>query len=314
MTNAPSNGEASPRPSRRYEGLADLPPILAFASAATAARSPLFTSWHPGDVVWELMARPDGPRPNQVWEGPDGVEALAWFVGPGELWLETLPGREDLVATGIGWAEDAWRRERDGPAPLQVRAYEGDVRRIAALEALGYRKAGPEGVLFRMDLAAPFPAPQTPEGVRLGDSVGVDPAPRAAAHRAAWNHLEHLGIDAQSRFSAEVYESLRKLPVYDPSLDILAVAPDGAFVANCIAWADTGSGVGVFEPVGVARDWRGRRLARAVMTSALHRLQARGMREARVGTAHFNRSAIAAYLACGFQRVDASAWWAKAVE
>lgn len=302
MTSAPSNGEASPPAARRYEGLADLPPILAFASAATRARSPLFTSWHPGDIVWALMGKADQPQPNRFWDGRDGVDALAWFVGPGELWLETLPDREGRIADALRWAEDAARQGQDGPAPLKVRAYEADAQRIAALEALGYRKADPEGVTFRMRLDGPLPTPEAPDGVRLGDSVSVDPAQRAAAHRAAWNHLEHLGIQAQSGFSTERYESLRSLPVYDPELDILAAAPDGAFVANCIAWADAESGVGVFEPVGVALAWRGRRLARSVMLSALHRLKDRGLREARVSTAHFNHAAIAAYRLAGSSR------------
>jgi ribosomal protein S18 acetylase RimI-like enzyme len=55
----------------------------------------------------------------------------------------------------------------------------------------------------------------------------------------------------------------------------------------------------------------GKRLARVMMIEAVRRLQARGLREARVGTAHFNASAIAAYLAAGFTLVDRSFLWTK---
>ena len=251
-----------------------------------------------------------------LWTGPEGVEALAWFESDGEVWIETLAGREALVAEAVAWVERAWRKQlarenRDAATPVQIRAMSHDARRIAALEALGYRKAGPGGVGFRRRLDDPLPPPTLPPGYALRDCVGVDPELRAAAHRAAWDHLEHLGLDAHSQFSTERYLSLTRLPVYDPTLDMLAVAPDGSFAASCTCWADRASGIATFEPVGVALAHRGRRLAGAIMREAVVRLKARGLREARVGTAHFNLAAIQAYLAAGFEPAGASHWWAK---
>jgi GNAT superfamily N-acetyltransferase len=303
--------------SQPYHGLADLPPLIAFASRCTAERSPLSASWHPGDVIWALQTRADQPQPCRFWTGSDGVEALAWFESDGEVWIETLPACEALVPEAVTWVEQAWRRQlaregRDAATPVKIRAESHDARRIAALEALGYIKAGPGGVGFRRRLDGPLPPPDPPPGYAVRDSVGVDPALRAAAHRAAWDHLEHLGIYGDgSKFSTEAYLSLTRLPVYDPTLDMLAVAPDGTFAASCICWADAASGVAVFEPVGVALAHRGRRLAGAIMREALARLQQRGLKEARVGTAHFNLAAIRAYLAAGFEPAGASHWWAK---
>jgi ribosomal protein S18 acetylase RimI-like enzyme len=307
---------AAPRMSRRYQGLADLPALLAFASASTAQRAPLPACWHPGDLIWALQARADQPQPCRFWTGPDGVEALAWFESEGEVWIETLPASEGLVADAVSWVEDAWRRRlaglgRPADTPLLIRAEAHDWRRNAALEALGYRRHGPAGVGFRLNLEGPIPAPDLPPGYSIRDCAGVDPALRAAAHRAAWSHLEHLGIHGESQFSTEAYLAIAALPVYDPSLDMLAVAPDGSFAANCICWADAASGIGSFEPVGVAMAHRGRRLASAVLREAIARLKARGLREARVGTAHFNHAAIAAYLAAGFMPAGSSHRWAR---
>jgi len=306
-------------PSRRYEGVADLPALLAFASACTAQRSPLRSSWHPGDIIWALQTRAHVPQPCRFWTGPDGVEALAWFESEGEVWIETLPASEHLVRTAVAWVEDAWRRWLAGrgsssDSPIRIRAQSADTRRIAALEALGYHRDGPAGVGFRVDLDVALSLPEPPPGYRVRDSVGIDPVLRAAAHRAAWNHLDHLGIAASSQFSTEAYLSLTASAVYDPTLDMLAEAPDGSLAANCICWADEASGVGLFEPVGVALAHRGRRLASAIMREALHRLKARGHREARVGTAHFNHAAIAAYRAAGFEPADSSFWWAKVLD
>ena len=151
-------------------------------------------------------------------------------------------------------------------------------------------------------------------GLAVRDSVRIDPDARAKAHRAAWNHLEHLGIEARSSFTTETYLSLTHLPAYDASLDMLAVTPMGELVGNCIAWADDASGVAVFEPVGVAPAWRGRRVASSMMGEALRRLKARGFAEARASTASFNHAAVAAYLACGFKRADECWWWEKTID
>src|SRR5690242_14817775 len=97
--------------SRRYRGLADLPALIAFASQSTAQRAPLGACWHPGDVIWALQARADQPQPCRFWTGPGGVEALAWFESDGEVWIETLPASEALVADAVAWVEEAWPRQ-----------------------------------------------------------------------------------------------------------------------------------------------------------------------------------------------------------
>lgn len=297
---------------RRYAGIEDLPLLMRFASRSTAERSPLFACWHPGDVVWELHGAADRPQPNRLYFGPDRVEALAWIVGPGQLWVEALPQAQGRIAEALGWAEARFRARPDqGGGSLSVRALVSDKARIAILEGLGLSRSGPEGVVFRLDLSDPLPAADPPEGFIVRDCVGLDPAWRASAHRDAWNHLEHLGIEAKSRFTTEAYLRLRSLPGYDPTLDIVVQAPSGEPAANCIAWADQESRVGIFEPVGTSLPFRGRRLARVAIAEALRRLKARGTREARVGTAHFNAAAIAAYLACGFEVADRWYWWSK---
>jgi GNAT superfamily N-acetyltransferase len=315
MTAPAASGAAS----RRYQGLADLPALLTFASASLAQRAPLHVSWHPGDLIWALQTRADQPQPCRFWTSADGaVVALAWFESEGEVWLETLPGADDLVPEAVAWVEDAWRRRlaREGldPAtPVHIRSQVHDARRIVTLEALGYRRAHPCGVGYSLKLDDSLPSPDLPPGYSVRDSVGVDPELRGAAHRAAWSHLEHLGIHGESRFSTEAYLAIRALPVYDPALDMLAVAPDGSFAGNCICWPDDASGVGTFEPVGVALAHRGRRLTSAIMRAAMARLRARGHREARVGTAHFNYAAIKAYLAAGFAPAGATHWWGKSL-
>ena len=297
---------------RTYAGRDDLLRVQAFASKALATRFPLDATWHPGDFAWQLMPHYDQPHRVRLWLKDDAVQAVAMFEGAGKLLLEVLPEGEALLAEIVSRAERAVRRA--GQTSLNVRIYDGDRGRIAALESLGYRQSAPEGVSFRVDLSTALPLHAPPPGFRVRDCIGIDPEPRAAAHRDAWNDLSEIGLpNARSSFSSEIYLGLRTAPDYDPALDILVQADDGTLVANCICWRDDKSQIGSFEPVGTHARYRRQGLARLALHEGLQRLQARGMRFGRVSTAHFNAPAIATYLASGFELNDRSSWWNKAL-
>jgi ribosomal protein S18 acetylase RimI-like enzyme len=93
-------------------------------------------------------------------------------------------------------------------------------------------------------------------------------------------------------------------PVYDPELDVVAVAPDGRIGAFCIVWPDPVNKVGLFEPVGTHPDFQRRGLGKAVMSEALRRLRERGMTEACVCTNANHTPAVRLYESVGFRTVD----------
>lgn len=295
---------------RTYAGRGDLVLVQDFASKALAARFPLDATWHPGDFSWQLMPHYDRRHRVRLWLMDGAVVAVAMFESAGNVLVELLPQSEALLPEIVGRAERAARRA--GQARLNVRVYEGDAPRIAALETLGYARSAPEGVSFRIDLSRELRMPSPPPGFRVRDSTDVDPERRAQAHRDAWNDLSEIGLpDARSNFSTEVYLGLKTAPDYDATLDILVQADDGTLVANCICWSDAESRIGSFEPVGTHARHRRRGLARLAILEGLRRLEARGMRFGRVSTAHFNAPAIAAYRASGFALHDRSSWWSK---
>jgi GNAT superfamily N-acetyltransferase len=298
--------ETIPLAFQRYGGRLDLPALLAFASEAIGLRAPGRATWHPGDIVWGLKPNFDDAAPLYAVKAGEAVIAAFWLQGPGALLLEVLPEHEQRAGEIIGHIEGLTSAER-----LDITAFDSDLRRQQALAALGFQRRGPAGVQFALPLAA-IPQAPPPPGFRLHDCVSVDPDARATAHRDAWSALGHIGLpDARSGFTTETYLSLLDAPGYDPALDIVLAAPDGRLVGNCIAWADTASGVGIFEPVGVHPEFRGRGLAGAVLAEGLRRMRARGLTTAWIGTAHFNAAAIAAYSALGFAQVDSSSVWSK---
>jgi len=297
---------------RSYQGRADLLLLQQFASVALAARFPLDATWHPGDFAWQLMPDYERAHPVRMWFDGERVGAVAMVEAPSRLLLEILPQSMALLPEILARAERSARRA--GQPALSVRVYEKDRQRSAQLAHLGYAKSGPDGVIFRCDLSQRLPAHDSMSGFRICDSIGIDPVRRAKAHRDAWDDLSEIGLpEARSSFTTEVYEGLREAPGYDVALDILVEAENGELVANLICWRDEGSRIGSFEPVGTHSLYRRRGLARAAIREGLRRLKERGMAWGRVSTAHFNRPAIATYVASGFTLIDHANWWSKSL-
>ena len=134
-------------------------------------------------------------------------------------------------------------------------AFDEDVRRVAFLNANGYRPTQHFMPDYRRDLSVPIPPPKLPAGMRLRHATEADLEERVAVHRASW---------LRSTWSMETYLKIRASEVYDPELDIVLEADDGTFAAYCICWADPIAGVGSYEPVGTRPEWRGKGVGREV--------------------------------------------------
>ena len=102
---------------------------------------------------------------------------------------------------------------------------------------------------------------------------------RAAAHRSAFTRPGW-----PSRFSEEVYETVRKEGLWRAGLDCIALDPDDQVAAFALVWPDDANQVGELEPVGVRPDLQRRGLGRAVLLHALHRLRAEGASTAIIGS------------------------------
>jgi mycothiol synthase len=91
-----------------------------------------------------------------------------------------------------------------------------------------------------------------------------------------------------------------RTPGYERDLDLVAAAPDGRFGAYCVCWMDPANGVGEFEPVGARPDFRGRGLAKAVVSEGFRRMKARGAHTALVCFEEDNAAARRLYESVGF--------------
>jgi ribosomal protein S18 acetylase RimI-like enzyme len=156
-------------------------------------------------------------------------------------------------------------------------AKSGDEDAIAVLRANGFEH-DPSAPWIRWNerSLAEIEEPALPADFRLATMAdAADFASRAAAHRSAF---------APSRFTDEVYATVRREAPWRGDLDCTVLDPDGEVAAFALGWLDERNAVGELEPVGVRSDLQRRGLGRAVCLHALHELRAAGARIALVGS------------------------------
>ena len=132
---------------------------------------------------------------------------------------------------------------------------------------------------------------------------------------AARAKAQYGAFESKATFEQYVarFTNFMRSPVYDPALDIIAVAPDGQVGAFCIVWIDPLNQVGLFEPLGTHPDFQRKGLGRAVMLEGLRRLKQRGMKSAIVSTYEDHLPAIKLYESVGFQVVHRLGTYEKEV-
>ena len=212
--------------------------------------------------------------PHDDWEARlyfDGDVLVGWAWSAGwrparGLSYELRPGYEELLDELIAWA-----------APERVAVRNDDTSSIETLERHGFAH-NPAAPWIRWNSRAldEIEDPTIPDGYRLATMADYDDfESRSAAHRSAF---------APSRFTDEVYATVRREAPWRAELDCVVLDPDGQVAAYALAWLDEPNRVGELEPVGVREDRQRLGLGRAVCLHALHQLHAHGAQEAIVGS------------------------------
>ena len=303
--------------SHGYAGRADFDAMTSLVRAALASRWPGVPYWHPGDLTWMLHPDLDGPIDDvRLWFDDDGLAGFVWFYAPIFVRFDLRPGIPldgPLFEELLDWAEERRRKRanRDDTG-LSTIALDSDAPRIAALQARGYTRIERSNLHMRRSLETPIDDARLPDGMRFRNCVDADLDERAACHRDAWSHLEHLGMpDASSQFTLERYQRLRTEPGYRADLDLVVETAAGTHASCLIGWVDELNEIGLIEPVGTREAQRRQGLARALNLEALCRLRDAGMRYAQIGTTSFNDRAEATYRSCGFEILDRDHFWVR---
>ncbi len=232
---------------------------------------------HAGQLAWSARHREAaGEAAVRTWSEDGEVVAWAWMEEPGWLELCVDPTHRfvtDLARDAVSWF--VGQAPSDRPSGAMV--LEAEHHLLDVLKEAGFvDEGGPWFTHHHLDLAELPDVPEVP-GYRLRAVTADDAAPRAACHRAAWSSPEQ-----PSNVTTAAYSALMQTAPYEPSLDWVAVAADGAWVASCLTWLDPTTGVVLIEPVGCAPEHRRRGLASAVSLAALHAARDTGATEALV--------------------------------
>ena len=260
---------------------------------------------HIGDFYWALRATPpDDPLADtRVWPNANGsLAAVAWLDPPnsGDA-IVALNADASTLGQVLDWLENEQRA--NGRASLSIVAQHGDTARMDALRQRGYRQSTAGDVRLRCALgSAPTPVP-LPEGFSL-------------RHLSHDGDIERRVLVETSAFNTPVSPDrwrllTQRLPTYQPTLDLIAVAPDGIGASACTCWYDEENHRGEIEAVGTAAQFRRQGVGRAVLTEGLRRLQALGATEAVLYTNIGNVASMALYRSCGFEVIAEDYAWVK---
>ncbi|HEY8172592.1 MAG TPA: GNAT family N-acetyltransferase, partial [Dehalococcoidia bacterium] len=267
---------------RPYEGVRDLPLLIALAQASGRPPQPRY--YHPGDFVWQLCIF-DATEDVRLWLDGDEAVACAIFEPPLTFQFVIHPAaveRHVLTAEVLQWVEGrrALVKAKDaipiayrelGNETLSTTALDSDAERNDLLTRAGYVRRGPAGVRFARVLDGPLPEGVLPDGARFCSVTDDEVEARAELHRDAWS------VWGPSAYSGARYQRLREAPLYEAGLDIV-LAYEDRFVSYCVCWLDTDNGVGYFEPVGTHSAAARRGFGRGVIREGMRRLRERGMR------------------------------------
>jgi mycothiol synthase len=253
----------------------------AVAEVVVALESSLYgqTAFSQADLEDEWLEL-DLERNVRVVRDGDRIVGYGVLRELGELWRAEGYVHPDARGRGIG-SLIATGLERDaagrGARRIQNSVLEADSAARRLLESLGY---SPVRVFreLRIELEAPPPAPEWPDGLRV---IPFDPGSDAAAFHAA-----HQEAFAESwDFTPQDFESWSKGTLgserFDPTLWCVARAEEG-IAAGTVCTGDTYGG-GFVRELFVRRPWRRRGAGAALLRDAFTRFWERGERSVGLG-------------------------------
>lgn len=270
----------------------------------------------------------DVNRDLRLWEDEQGrLLAIAdlWRPEPGDelscgLGFSIHPEirGSGIEAQIVQWAEARVQeigQEFKGAVKLNSAARSHLRDRFAMLEQHGFSWCRTFKRLSR-SLVEPIPTVSLPEGFTIRP---VNPAEDGAAWVEMFNQTF---VDHWNHHPAtlERFDYYRSLPIHNPELDLVAIAPDGTMAAFCLSMiyaeenAQLGRQEGWVGLLGTRRGYRRLGLGRVLLLEGLRRLQAAGMDTALIGVDSQNpNQAYRLYEEVGFQLLFESLVYVKVI-
>jgi mycothiol synthase len=299
----------SPISSRPYIHPEDLPALVDFLKTVRPAE---WINEYPSLVdLQESMGRVSIREKTRLWVDEQGrLIAFAFVLEPyNNLAFELKPvaGHEienELITWGIKSADGSMDS-------LDTSCREDDLRRISLLERNGFIRREENTLRLARSLEEPIPPPLLPAGFTIRPITGeIEVDPIVALHRSVFG---------TSNMTREERLAIMRTPDYDPTLDLVVVAPGGHLAGYCTCSISpvenklTGRKVGHTDPVAVHPEFQRRGLACALLLKSAQLLKERGMELAMLGTSSDNLPMQKAARAAGFRVYSKRIWFSKSI-
>ena len=244
---------------------------------------------HPGDLGWfRRFGAQATAAAVRTWSRDGRILAVGLLDSPDLVRLAIAPdaSRDEELARQV--AEDLAEPAR-GVLP-EGKAYAEAPVGTRVRELLRAGGWGPDAswTPLHRDLTEPVADP----GARIEVAGPERVAARVAVQRAAFD---------TSTFTAERWHAMAAGPAYADARCLLAYDARGSAVAAVTVWSAGPGKPGLLEPMGVAREHRGRGHGRAITLAAAAALRELGSSSAVVCTPSSNTAGVATYVSAGFR-------------
>ena len=217
----------------------------------------------------------------------------------GTAYVQIDPEWYELKEEMLTYAEEHLSASDNGVRRLRVYINDHDVefQRVAA--GMGYLKGRDCEPMSRLKLAEGLAVVSLPAGFRLMSLTESNDLRQV--HRVLWRGFNHQGDPREDGIGGRVF--MQSAPNFRKDLNIVVLAPNGAYVSYCGMWYEAVHRVAYVEPVATDPEFRRIGLARAAVLEGVRRCADRGATVAYVG------SDRPFYRSLGFRQVyNRSAW------
>lgn len=255
-----------------------------------------YMHWHPALDLFSL-------RHIGIWEDEGRVVAVVHYEDrPGDAYFQVRPGHEHLKLSMLLHAENRLSRCLDsGQRRLRLFVSKFDKGLQTLAEERGYRclSERPQWT-STYSASKELPRPALPAGFRLQSLADENDLQKL--DRCLWRGFNHAGEPDGDLAGRKLMQAA---PNWRPELNVVVVAPNGAYVSYSGIWYDQINQVGYVEPVATDPDFRRLGLGKAAVLECVRRCTELGATIIQVG------SGQAFYEAIGFRRAWSDYIWEK---
>ena len=218
-----------------------------------------------------------------VWESDGSIVGVVHFEHrPGQIFFQVHPDLRHLKPEMLEYAEtylNVGDSDKKRNVAIWVNDFDTEFRSIA--QEYGYHLVeGTKDCWSILKIHKPFPPIRLPDGFYLRSLADENDLNKL--HRVLHRGFNHPGEPPVDGLAGR--ERMQSAPNYRKDLNIVAVAPDGAYVSYCGMGQDHANSVAYVEPVCTDPDYRRMGLGTAVVLEGIRRCGAEGAAIAVVGS------------------------------